>query len=298
MKLKIAFLLAILIGLAQLKVTAQELNCSVEINSDQIQVANKRVYTILQKAIFEFMNNTKWTSESFTTDERIGMSIYITIKENPSPSEFIGQLQIQSYRPVYMTGYKTTMFNYNDNDFSFSYVENDPLDFSLNNFTSNLTSVLAYYAYLVIGLDYDSFSLNGGDKYLQAAQTIVNNASSSNFPGWKAFDGSRNRYWIIQHLLSPPFIPFRTAFYEYHRKGLDQLESDLDGGRQAVTKVLEKLETVHNNKPNTFMMQLFFMSKSDELVNLYSDAFPDVKSKVKTILSKIDPANIAKYEKI
>ena len=277
---------------------AQELNCKVQVLSQQIQGTDKRVFTTLQTAIFEFMNNKKWTTDAFKLDERIDCSILINVTERPSTDQFIATIQVQSRRPVFKSSYNSVLLNYNDNDFQFSYLENQPLEFNENQFTTNLTSVLGFYAYMIIGMDYDTFSPDGGTNYLQKAQNVVNNAQSASESGWRAFESNKNRYWLITNMLDAPFINIRSCMYSYHRKGLDEMVTNKEGGRANLLEALESLRKVHQARPLSFAMQVFFNAKSDEIINIFSGAFADEKSKVMTLLNDIDPTNSNKYQKI
>jgi hypothetical protein len=277
---------------------AQELNCKVQVLSQQVQGTDKRVFTTLQTAIFEFMNNKKWTTDAFKLDERIDCSILINVTERPSTDVFIATIQVQSRRPVFKSSYNSVLLNYNDNDFQFSYLENQPLEFNENQFTSNLTSVLGFYAYMIIGMDYDTFSPSGGTNYLQKAQNVVNNAQSASEAGWRAFESNKNRYWLITNMLDAPFVNIRECMYNYHRKGLDEMVTNKEGGRANVLEALESLRKVHQARPLSFAMQVFFNAKSDEIINIFSGAFADEKSKVMTLLNDIDPTNSNKYQKI
>jgi len=277
---------------------AQELNCKVQVLSQQVQGTDKRVFTTLQTAIFEFMNNKKWTTDAFKLDERIDCSILINVTERPSTDVFIATIQVQSRRPVFKSSYNSVLLNYNDNDFQFTYLENQPLEFNENQFTSNLTSVLGFYAYMIIGMDYDTFSPSGGTNYLQKAQNVVNNAQSASEPGWRAFESNKNRYWLITNMLDAPFVNIRSCMYNYHRKGLDEMVTNKEGGRANILEALESLRKVHQARPLSFAMQVFFNAKSDEIINIFSGAFADEKSKVMTLLNDIDPTNSNKYQKI
>ena len=282
-------------------VSAQEFNCTVQVLSQQVQGTDNRVFQTLETALFEFMNNTKWTSDAFTIDERIECSIMINVTKRVSNDEFEGTISVQSRRPVYNTSYPSVMFNHTDNDLTFRYLEYQPLEFSINAFNSNLTSVLAYYAYMIIGLDYDSFSLQGGSPYFQKAQTIVANAQStagSEEKGWKAHTSLKNRYWYVENMMNLTFEPIRTANYVIHRKGLDMMSQNIEEARGEVLKAIEGLKTIHKIKPTSFNMQIFFNAKADEIVNIFSKAMPAQKQKAVQILSEIDPGNITKYQKI
>lgn len=293
---KIAILL--FLTLAFKATFAQELNCQVQVLSSQIAGTDKRVFESMQTAIYEFMNNRKWTNEAFKIEERIDCSILINITEKPGADEFKGTLQIQARRPVFKTSYNTALLNFNDNDLIFKYLENQTLEFQENTYSSNLTSILGYYAYLMLGLDYDSFSLNGGTPYLQKALAVVNNAQNSGYAGWKAFDSDKNRYWLINNMLDATFVSMRECMYNYHRKGLDVMADNKESGRAAIIESLEGLKKIHQVKPLSFSLQVFFIAKADEIVNIFCGAFSDEKAKVVTLLNEIDPTNSNKYTKI
>ena len=284
------FILILLINLFNTAVS-QELNCQVQIVSDQIAGTDKRVFDAMKTAIYEFMNNRKWTNETFKPEERIDCSILINMTEKIGSDEFKGTLQIQSRRPIFKTSYNSVLLNYNDNDVTFKFQDNQPLEFVENTYTSNLASILGYYAYLVIGLDYDSYSLNGGTPYLQKCLAVVNNAQNSGYAGWKAFDSDKNRYWIINNMLDASFVSLRECMYNYHRKGLDVMADNKEAGRAVILESLVNLKKVHQIKPLSFSLQVFFISKADEIVNIFSGAFSDEKSKIVNLLNEIDPTN-------
>ena len=292
------FLYTFLITLFYQVSLGQELNCTVKISGDQIQGIDKRVFETLQTSILEFLNNTKWTNDAYTSEERIECSMFININRRISTDEFEATIQVQSHRPVYKTSYNSLLLNYNDNQFQFRYLEYQSLEFSLNTFTSNLTSVLAYYAYMIIGLDYDSFSLEGGTPYFQKAQTIVANSQNVKEEGWKAYESDKNRYWFVQNLLTQTFKPLRESSYRYHRKGLDSMTEDIEAARAEIAATIESLKSIHKIKPGSYNMQVFFNAKSDEIVNVFSQAFPDKKQAIVQSLNEIDPGNSNKYQKI
>jgi len=279
-------------------VDAQELNCQVSINSQQVSISDKTKFETLQKAIYEFMNNRQWTNTTFDISERIECSIYITFGKNSSGDNYTASIQVQSSRPVYNSAFNSIMVNIVDNDFDFSWVEHDPLDFQINTYTSNLTSVLAFYAYIIIGNDFDSFSLNGGNQYYNDAQTIVNNAQNARESGWKSFEGQKNRYWLIENILNSSYSDYRKFTYEYHRLGLDQLSSSMSKGRAAILKSLKYLQQVHRNKPGLYIMNLLMDAKRDEFIGVFSEAPANEKNNAKTILSEIDPAHSGDYQKM
>ena len=277
---------------------SQELNCAVQVISDQIPGSDKRVFDAMKTKIYEFMNTRKWTNDNFKTQERISCSILINMTEKLASDEFKGTLQIQCSRPVFKTSYSTNLLNYNDNDITFKFQDSDPLDFVENTYTSNLASILAYYSYLMIGLDYDSFALNGGTPYFQKCLAVVNNAQGSGYSGWKAFDSGKNRYWIINNMLDASYTSIRECMYNYHRKGLDVMADNKEAGRAVILESLQNLKKVHQIKPLSFSLQIFFIAKADEIVNIFSGAFSDEKAKVVTLLNEIDPTNANKYAKI
>ena len=277
---------------------SQELNCEVEVNASQIQLSDKRIFETLETEIFSFMNTTKWTDDQFTFDERIECSIFINITERVSNERFKATIQVQSRRPVYNSSYNSVVLNILDRDFEFTYLEYQAFEFSVNTFSTNLTSVLAYYAFVIIAFDYDTFSEEGGTPYFRLAQTVVNNAQTTSEAGWRAFDGDRNRYWLVENILSQTFNPLRKTAYTYHRKALDTMTEDMESATGTILKSLEDLKTIHSIKPSSYNMQVFFRAKVDELVNIFSKATNPQKAQFLQLVNKIDPANGKKYQKI
>jgi len=278
---------------------SQELNCQVSVVSPQIQgTTEKQIFDQLQKAIFEFMNNTRWTKDNYTTAERIDCSILINVTQKLSVEDYRATIQVQSRRPIFKSSYFSPTVNYIDENFTFKFQQFQQLDFNLNTFSNNLTSVLAFYAYIVIANDYDTFSNLGGTEYFQKAQTIVSNAQSTGDIGWKSFESNKNRYWIVENALQPVFQPIRECMYKYHRLGLDIMNDKADEGRKEILKSLDLLVGVYKNRPASFIMELFFNAKTDELVNVFSKGFPEEKAKAVETLTTVDPANSTKYFKI
>lgn len=285
--------------MAFMKMNAQELNCQVQVVSPQIQgTTEKRIFENLQKAVFEFMNNTKWTTDIYSFEERINCSMFINITEKISTDEYKATVQIQSTRAVFKSSYNTVLFNHNDADFNFRYIEFQPMDFSINQHMSNLTSVLAYYAYIILAMDYDSFSLKGGTPWWQKAQTIVANAQNAPEKGWKSSESTKNRYWLVENMLQPLFEPMRVCMYKYHRLGFDVMYQDVAAGRAVVLEALQGLEAIHNQRPLSFPLQIFFNAKSDEIVKLFTGGLQEEKSKVVPLLQKIDPGHGIVYQNI
>lgn len=277
---------------------AQELNCMVSVISPRIQLSDKRVFTTLQTSVMEFMNNTRWTSDKYKNEEKIECSMQIEIVERVGSDEFKATIQVSSRRPVYGTSYNSPVLNYKDDDFNFRYVEYQPFEYNDGQVNPNLVMVLAYYAYTIIGLDYDSYAPLGGGPYFAKAQAIVANSANSAEPGWKAFEGLRNRFWLMENINNPIYKPIRQFYYDFHRKGLDMMSKKRDESVRLIGSSLEKLRRVHNDKPLSVFMKTLFDAKADEMVNLFKDAPNDVKNIAKETLSTIDPINTSKYQKI
>ena len=277
---------------------AQEFNASVQVTAQQVEGTDKKVYQTLQQAIYEFINNRKWSNYQYKVEERIECTFMITITERVSSDEFKGKLNLVIRRPIYKTNYNSVLINHVDNDINFKYIEYQPLDFDENTFTSNLTSLLAYYVNIVLGYDGDSYSLFGGTPYFEKAQSILNSAQNATESGWKAFESTKNRYWLIENIMNTTYSPIREASYKFHRLGLDVMTENIENGRTAVSESLELLRKVNRQKPGLFLLQLFLDAKRDELINVYSQAAPIDKTKAINILKEIDPANSSKYQKI
>jgi len=277
---------------------AQEFNASVQVTAQQVEGTDKKIYQTLQQAIYEFINNRKWSNYQYKVEERIECTFMITITERVSSDEFKGKLNLVIRRPIYKTNYNSVLINHVDNDINFKYIEYQPLDFDENTFTSNLTSLLAYYVNIVLGYDGDSYSLFGGTPYFEKAQSILNSAQNATESGWKAFESTKNRYWLIENIMNTTYSPIREASYKFHRLGLDVMTENIENGRTAVSESLELLRKVNRQKPGLFLLQLFLDAKRDELINVYSQAAPIDKTKAINILKEIDPANSSKYQKI
>jgi hypothetical protein len=298
--LKYSFLIILISG-AEV-IYSQELNCNVQVSAQKIQGSNRQVFESMQRDIYEFMNNTVWTNHVFSYAERIDCNIIINLTDQFSADEFRGTIQVQLKRPIFNTTYNSTMLNFMDNNFQFRYVEFQPLEFDPNSYRSSLVSVLAYYAYMIIGFDYDSYSTLGGTEFFQVAEKIVTNAQNASEPGWKPYDGSRNknRYWLVKNTLDKEYEGVRRFIHEYNINGLDKMESKTAEARTSIAESLKLLLEVYRAKPDPFMylLQVILESKADELVNIFSEAFPEEKSRVIQILIERDPGNKTKYEKI
>ncbi len=279
-------------------VYGQELNCSVTINTSKIQGSNKDIFNTLRTAITEFMNSTVWTTNVFEANERIECNLLINVNEYQSDI-ISGTFQIQTRRPVYGSSFNSVMLNTVDNDIQFKYIEFDPLEFSESSNISNLTSLLAYYAYIIMGFDYDSFSLKGGTTYFQKAERIVNNCQAAGETGWKAYESRarRNRYWLVNNILNEEYEPLRVFNYNYHRLGLDVMDQNLEKGRLVIKNSIDDLDKLFQSKPDPFMFyfQVVIESQADEIVQVFSQAPPDDKKHIFDIMTRIDPSNPAKY---
>ncbi len=279
---------------------AQELNCQIEVLTDRVQGVNPAIFQNLREILFELMNNRKWTNDNFTIEERINCSMIINIDPGASASSntYKATLQVISGRPVYGTDYSSPLVNLRDEDFVFEFVQGAQYNFNPDQFQGNLMSVMAFYAYIIIGYDYDSFSPRGGTPYFEMANRIVQSAQGASAPGWKAFEGDKNRYWIVSDLLHRTFEPLRDCLYQYHRQGFDQMSEKMTQGRSAVLASLDGFDKIHRIKPMAYITQNFFLAKSDEIVNLFSQALPPERNAVFELLSRVDPGNISKYEKM
>lgn len=274
---------------------AQELNCEVAVMAPQVANVDPVRFEILEDQIREFMNSRRWTNDQFDIEERIECNLLITINSAPSQTSFSGSIQVQASRPVYFSDYKTPIFTSNDNDFDFQFVDNQIIQFSLDQHRDNLSSTLAFYAYMILGTDYDTFAFEGGTENFLKAQTIVANAQNAGESGWKASQGQRNRFWMVENILSQTFRPLRECNYLYHRLGFDKLYSDLEGGRKSITEAITELRTIHRIKPSSHNVQLWFAAKQNEIIQLYKNAPQEEIQSIVPILKELDPGNIKRY---
>ena len=291
-------LISIILLLMSFAGYSQELRCNISISAQKIQGANRNVFRTMQADLYEFMNNRKWTDHVYKMDERIECNIFIRLDEQISTDEFRGSIQVQLRRPAFNSSYESILLNIKDNDFQAKYVEFQPLEFNETSNRDNLTNILAYYAYIILGMDYDSFSPEGGTEYFQKAQQIVNNSQNAREKGWKAFESERNRYWLVENLLNKSYAPFRDCMYRYHRLGIDVMSDKVEKGRSEIASSLKSIQRVFRTRPDVYILRIFFDAKSDELVNIFSKSYPDEKNRVLTILNEVDPSNGSKYEKI
>lgn len=285
--------LVLLFGFTQ----AQELNCTVTVNADKVGSTNIQVFKTLETALNEFVNKTVWTSQTYKQNERINASMFITVTAYNS-GQFTASIQVQSSRPVFNSTYSSPVLNFNDKDFNFNYTEFQNLNFNPTSFDSNLVSVIAFYTHIILGMDADTFSLEGGSSYLEAAQNIANVAQQGGYKGWSQVDGNQNRYFLINDLLSPTYNPFRKAMYEYHYKGLDKMNQDLKSAKEEIKTAVATLSKLHSVRPNAFLTRVFFDAKSDEIVSIFSGG-PNVPiADVVENLNTISPLNSSKWASI
>ncbi|MEO8795483.1 MAG: DUF4835 family protein [Daejeonella sp.] len=290
------YLLIMLVLLYIIPAKAQDLNARVQVLAPTLSTSNKRIFEVLETNIRDFLNAKRWSADNLQPQERIDCNFIITINDWDGSNSFRGEAQIQSSRPIYGSTYNSTILNINDKDFDFNYTEGQPLDYSDQAYISNLSSLLAFYAYVITGMDYDSFTKMGGTPFYTKAQAIVNYTQSAPNSGWKAFEGLRNRYWLSENLSNKSYSPIREALYEYHRTGMDLMFDNQSKGRKNVFSTLSLLQKIDKQKQGSMLPQLFFTAKADEIVNILSSAAPQDKMKAYNILSEVDPANTTKYE--
>ena len=279
------------------KLQAQELNAQVIVNSDLVNQTNQQIFKTLERSLNEFVNTQAWTNEEFLNQEKITCSFVLNLS-GYSNDQFEATLQIQSQRPVFDSNYDSPILNFLDKDIVFSYQEFQPLFFNESSFESNLISLISFYAYVILGLDADTFALNGGNAYFEEARQIVNLAQTTSRKGWKPADGVRNRFWLIDALRSNTFREYRQTLFNYHRQGLDQMTTDPNAGKRALMEAIQQLEPLFNRRPNAFLIQLFFDAKVEEIVNLFQEG-PKVNfKKTEDVLKKIAPFFGARWKQI
>jgi hypothetical protein len=304
---KLSTAIVLLLLCCGITTTAQELNCKVSIRHDKIQNVDQQVFIDMERAISTFINTRKWTTDEFSTTEKIECTIMfnLTAKLDGTPDGYSAIMNIQSTRPVYNTGYNSSMVNFIDRDVNFKFNQFSPITFDDNRvsgndaLSDNLSAVLAYYVYTIIGLDYDSYSMNGGNFYFKKAQNIVNNApENKNVAGWKAVEGTKNRYWLIDQILSPRFAEFHKYWYTMHRLGFDNLYDKPNDARKNILGGISTLQRLNKENPNAILIQFFFNAKSNELINIVSDLPAAERQSYITQLSQTDVSNASKYQNL
>lgn len=284
------------LALVGFRASAQDLNARVQVLSPKIQGSNKRIFQTLETAMKDFLNGRKWSADPILSQERIDCNFVLNITNWDGSSNFSGELQVQSSRPVYSSTYSSTLLNINDKDVDFIYNEGQTIDYTDQSFQSNLSSIMAFYAYIIVGLDYDTFSLYGGSPYFANAQTVINNAQTGSYRGWKAFDGNINRYWLAENLNNKDYAPLRSFLYDYHRNGLDIMADNAAKGRKEISSILPSLQQINRQRVGAMFPLVFYTAKSDELVSVYSKADPQERLQAMNILLQADPANGNKYQ--
>lgn len=271
----------------------QELNCVVTINSTQVQTSDRTVFKDMKTNIEQFMNGRKWTNDNFKNYEKINCSMLITISTPATAAigSYTASVQVRSARPVFNTNYSSLLFNFADRDWEFEYIESQPLEYNDNTYTANLTSMLAFYAYIMIGLDYDSYSELGGSPYYQKALAIVNNSQPSNRAGWQAIGSTRSRYWLLENLNNPQMTDVRKAIYSYHRLAMDTFDKTPDQSRETILKGLRDIKKARDINPNSILVISFFDAKGKELTNIFSTGDIQVRRQAYDIMIAIDPSN-------
>lgn len=277
---------------------SQELDCSVRVEAVKSQNIEPRVFKTLETAVYEFMNGRKWTNTKFEPSEKIKCSIIINITESPTEGDYKASFIVQSQRPVFNSSYQSPVFSQNDKEADFEYFEFQQLEYIANGYTNNLTSLLAYYAYMIIGYDFATFSPNGGETYFRLAKSVIDaipQSARSKFKGWSAFDGGNNRFQLVDALLNPRFKIYNQILYSYHFSGMDKMYSDITTARQAIVSNIKDLEKLNEDNPNNVLLRTFFVAKSDEIRNILRGATPNEKGPMVDVLSKLDPINAEKY---
>lgn len=303
MRTKILILFSLIILQIQ-KADCQEFQANLTVLSNRVSTnVDKQIFTTLQSALYNWLNGRKWTNVAFNQNEKIRCSFLLNLIGGTDNNTYTASLTVQTGRPIYNTSYQSPLVNYMDESFTFKYVQYQDIDFNENRvggtdpLTANLTAVFAYYAYIILGLNFDSYGLRGGDLYYQKAQNIVNNAPEINaINGWKPFDGLRNRYWLVENLTNPKYNPIHDAIYNYYRQGLDQMFDHEADARVGVMNALIAFNSINNEFPNLMFTQFFFLGKGTEIGNVFKHGTPDEKSRALDILTRVDVSNLNQYK--
>ena len=291
---KFIYILAILFTTVSF---SQELNCEIIVNAQQTGNENLQLFKNLERQLKEFVNNRTWTNKTFKPQERIVCNMVIIVEDYNSDL-FQASIQVQASRPVYGSSFSTPVYNFNDPDFTFRYLEFQNLVYNPNQFESNLISVIAYHVYMILGLDADSFQLKGGDEYFKQAQTIVNYSQQTNFQGWKPEDGLQTRFQLVENILSPTYKEFRNVMYKYHIEGLDIMSEKSQQGKQNIANVIQQFSIMNNRRPNSFLLRTFFDTKAEEIEDIFSGG-PKVNiTKVISTLNRVAPLHSSKWRNI
>lgn len=279
-------------------VCSQELNCNIQVNAMKLEGTHRVVFQTLERALYEFMNNQAWTNHSFKENERIECTFILTLNEQVGSDEYKGTLNVQLRRPVFNTSYNTPLFNFMDNSIHFKYIENAPLEYTQGSHLNNLTSIFAYYAYMILGYDYDTFSPLGGQEFYERALAIVEAAQNATERGWRAYEGNKkNRYWLVENMLNDRYRAFRRALYTYHRQGLDAMSDRVSEGRAEALRALQDVQSVWRQKPDPDMavIQLFIEAKREEVISMFSESPSGEKARCVNLMSEMDRGNTSRY---
>jgi len=279
--------------------TGQELQFNVSINAEVVQTTERAIFTEMEEAFSRFINDTEWTNDIFRNNEKIKGNIFLTITDQPSIGRFVANAQIQVIRPVYGTNYETLLLNFADRDWDFTYTQSQPLQFNETLFTTNISALLAYYAYIALGLDYDSFSPLGGSPHYARAQNIVNTAQNSGAVGWGQFQNRRNRYWLVENLyINKQFEPLRMVYYQYHREMMDKFAEDPAAARAKVLDMLKTLQGINRILPNSIGIISFLDAKNEELISMCKEGDPTLRRNIYNELLRLDPSRRSRYQQI
>jgi|AntAceMinimDraft_2_1070361.scaffolds.fasta_scaffold00257_5 hypothetical protein len=277
---------------------SQEFLGNIQIQHQQVEGVDPSVFTNMQTSIFEFMNNRVWSSYNFKIEERIEFTMVITISEVQGSDIFRGSINLVLQRPIYGTDYNSVVINIVDNDVRFEFIPYQSMEYSDGTYTNNLTSILAFYAYFMLGLDFDTYSLEGGTQFYEKAMAVVISAQNSNTKGWQAFEGPRNRYQLVENIMNPSYSDLRTLLYEYHLKGLDEMVDDKTAGRAIIARTLKNFEKVYDKRSGLYILQVFLEAKRDEIIDIFTEGSPAEKVEMINIMKEVDPSNGSRYEAV
>jgi hypothetical protein len=294
--MRISIILPFILGMLVGPVRAQEFNCQVSVIAPQVANAQPGVFRSMETAIKEFFQTRRFSNRNYAPEERLDINLLLTINSQVEQTRYEGSLQVIYARPVYGTDYSTPIIDLVDVDVQFNFLENTQIEFTPERHLNNLSSILGFYAYFILGMDADTFSPMGGTEYYNLAQDVVNNAQNTAESGWKAFENQRNRYWLMDNQVQAVFRPFRELLYDYHRLGMDTMTEDAADSRRVIATGIEKLKSVHQAKPASYNLQVFFNAKYNELVEIYKPADPTEKTKLFNTLQIIDPGHISQYQ--
>lgn len=296
--MRISFIFFLIIGLSYSQLRAQEFLVTVTINAQQIQ-GDKTVFRDMQQNIARYMNTTAFTQDKFEGFERIRVGLQIVINSQPSTDYFVCQANFQVFRPAYNATYETSLLTIRDNSFNFRYLPYQNMAYVPNTYSDNLTALLNFYAFVILGFDYDSFAPNGGQKYFQLANEVVGLASGAPEAGWKSSEQTlRNRYWLAENLLNNSYRTFHQILYKYHRTGIDAMAESPARGRKAILDCLRDIQRLNRQNPNLYLLRVFLDTKNQELVKVFTNAFVNDKKEFLTLMQEVDPTNMQKYNKV